>query len=607
MFEPTEQQAAVVSRRIAPGEVMLLNAYAGTGKTTTLELFARAHPRLRFLYLCFNRDTAHEARARFPRNCDCSTIHSKAWRAVGRRFGQPNNPRPRDVMDAFHLAQPFLAVYVIDTLNAFLHSTDQAIGRQHLRTAPNTPGRILNQVLAVAEKLWQRMQNTDDADLPMSHDGYLKLWALQDPVIGGCDIIFLDEAQDTNPVTLQIVLRQVEAKRAGLLLVGDTHQSIYGWRDAVDAMQQAEAAATCRLPLTESFRFGTGIARDASLLLNHFKDDPVQLVGRGDGSGKPRTFAVLGRTNARLIAAAVEKAGEGKRIHFAATSERDQWDPFKPYKFQMTLDIYHLWSDEPRKVRDPYISKFSSFAEIEDHAKGEGEDGHGRDVELALQAEMVKTRGHEIPGLLKMLRQQSCGPDEATLAFSTAHRAKGKEWDAVRLLDDFIDVSDPDLAKVFEPQVLSEEINILYVALTRARMRLLYPQKLYDWFAEVAPDASDAHRMKPLPEPDAESSADAKHVSRQPPARSRRSAELDELASRIAAIPIQRTSSADPRFHEIRKRYPRAYEPWSQEEDRLLTQACRRTQSARTLAEVFARQPGAIRSRIGKLGINHNQ
>ncbi len=497
MIQATSQQLDVLSRKVGAGEVLLLNAYAGTGKTTTLEMFARAHPTARFLYLCFNRDTAQEARGRFPRNCECSTIHSKAWHAVGRRFGKVNNPRPRDVMDAFDIHKPFVAVYVIDTLNAFLHSTDAKIGRAHLRAAPNTPGGVLNRVLVVAEKLWRRMQDSSDETLPMSHDGYLKLWALEAPVINGYDVIFLDEAQDTNPVTLEIVMRQVEAKRAGLVLVGDTHQSIYGWRHAVNAMEEADAVATCRLPLTESFRFGPGIAQDASLLLNHLKKDPVQLVGRGESGGKSRTFAVLGRTNAMLIAAAVERAKEGMAIHFAATTERDGWDPFIPYKFQMTLDIYHLWSGEPRKVRDPYISKFASFAEIEDHAKGDGEDGDGRDVELALQVETIKEHGHEIPELLKLLQTQSCGPNEAKLAFSTVHRAKGKEWDAVRLLDDFLDITDEELLKKTDADVLDEEFNILYVAVTRARKQLMYPATLYDWFAQMLPAGLSDHRLAP--------------------------------------------------------------------------------------------------------------
>ncbi len=577
---------------------MQLNAYAGTGKTSTLELYARAFPKLRFLYLCFNRDNAREAQQRFPGYCECSTIHSKAWHAVGRNFERVANPRPREVMEVFRLAASFLAVYVLDTLNAFLHSADPEIDWQHVRTSPETPERQRTRIRSVARKLWEKMQDPADATVPISHDGYLKLWALQKPRIENYDVIFLDEAQDTNPVTLEIVLEQVAQKSAGLVLVGDTHQSIYRWRDAVDAMEQASGMANFRFPLTESFRFGGGIAHDATILLNELKGDRVKLVGRGDSSGKSSSFAVLGRTNATLIAAAVEKALDGIPIHFSATTAQANWDPFTPYKFQMTLDVYHLWSKQRHLVRDPYIKKFSSFDEVEEHARGEGTGGHGRDVELALQIEFVKEQGDDIPGLLELLRKQSCGPNEAKLAFSTVHRAKGKEWDAVRLLDDFLDPNDEEFLKKGDPEVVAEESNILYVAVTRARKKVMYPEELYEWFASLtAPSVETSHRMEPRASGRNEGSNEAPSATSTPKPAGTLS--LKSVARRIAAKPLKKpTSSLLPKLQKTRETYSRAYEPWDHAEDKLLGQAYLRTQSVEALSKLFRRQPKAISKRI---------
>ena len=149
-MELTSQQEAVVAQRVGKGEILLVNAYAGTGKTTTLEWIARSNPDRRYLYLCFNRDNAAEARRRFPPNCECSTIHSKAWHAVGRQFGKLGNLRPRIVMEVFHLAAPYLAVYVIDTLNVFLHSSDPTPQPQHVKASPYTPPAVRSQILSVA-------------------------------------------------------------------------------------------------------------------------------------------------------------------------------------------------------------------------------------------------------------------------------------------------------------------------------------------------------------------------------------------------------------------------------------------------------------------------
>ncbi len=595
MIQSTEQQKAVVGQPVGKGEVMLLNAYAGTGKTTTLEMIAQANPQLRYLYLCFNRDNAREAQRRFPRWCECSTIHSKAWHAVGRNFSKVGNPRPREVMEAFRMATPFLAVYVIETLNAFLHSTDPEIDWKHVCSGPSAPERQRGQIRTVARKLWDRMQDETDATIPMSHDGYLKLWALQKPVIEGFDIIFLDEAQDTNPVTLEIVLQQVETKTAGLVLVGDTHQSIYGWRQAVDAMEQVASIANFRFPLTESFRFGAGIAHDATLLLNHLKGDDVELIGRGDSTGKLNSFAVLARTNARLISAAVEKARDGMGIHFSATVPADNWDPFGPYKFQMTLDIYHLWSNQLHRIRDPYMKKFKSFQEVEEHAKGEGGEGSGRDVELALQAELVKEHGHAIPELLELLRAQSCAPDQAKLAFSTTHRAKGKEWDAVHLLDDFLDPGDEELITKANPVDIAEESNILYVAVTRAKKKILYSPELFTWFEQqTEPGINVVHRMTPKPaKPPTAASADGGILDE---------GDLQAIARKIATKRIQKpTSGMDPKLQSVREVYYRAYEPWYDSEDQLLEKAFRLTEDVEKLAPVFGRQPGSLRTRLQRL------
>ena len=61
----------------------------------------------------------------------------------------------------------------------------------------------------------------------MGHDGYLKLWALGRPKLAA-DFVLLDEAQDSNPVMLDVLSRQA----AQVVYVGDRHQQIYQWRGA---------------------------------------------------------------------------------------------------------------------------------------------------------------------------------------------------------------------------------------------------------------------------------------------------------------------------------------------------------------------------------------
>ena len=56
-------------------------------------------------------------------------------------------------------------------------------------------------------------------------------------------------------------------------------------------------------------------------------------------------------------------------------------------------------------------------------------------------------------------------------------------------------------------------------------------------------------------------------------------------------------------FEKIRQQYPRAYERWTGDEDIRLQDEYNKGRSVRQLSETFQRQPGAIRSRLRKLGL----
>ena len=66
------------------GKSFKVIAYAGTGKTTTLQMISDAMPERRGMYLAFNKSIASEAQNKFHRGVDCRTFHSLAFRSVPR-------------------------------------------------------------------------------------------------------------------------------------------------------------------------------------------------------------------------------------------------------------------------------------------------------------------------------------------------------------------------------------------------------------------------------------------------------------------------------------------------------------------------------------------
>jgi len=77
----------------------------------------------------------------------------------------------------------------------------------------------------------------------------------------------------------------------------------------------------------------------------------------------------------------------------------------------------------------------------------------------------------------------------------------------------------------------------------------------------------------------------------------------ENIKKKILELPITKSNDqiSDIRILELRKTSPRAYEPWSSDEDSLLNQVFKENNDINDLSTLFQRQPGAIRSRIKKL------
>lgn len=179
-FKPTEEQslARTCAMDLQPGEIMTVNAYAGTGKTTTVKFIANSLPTLRTLYISFNRDMAEEAKHIFPTHVECRTTHSLAYKSFGARFRHKlGNTRPYAIARAFRISE-HEASAAAEAVRRFLYSGDDAITNDHVEEAT---GERDNDVLRLAERLWLGMADPKNTELAIPHDGYLKLWVLSRP------------------------------------------------------------------------------------------------------------------------------------------------------------------------------------------------------------------------------------------------------------------------------------------------------------------------------------------------------------------------------------------------------------------------------------------
>lgn len=465
----SEQQTAV--DKAVSGESFKVIAYAGTGKTTTLKLISDAMPQRRGMYLAFNKAIANEAQQKFHRNVTCRTFHSLAFRSVPRGItdklrlprlspsflAQEYRLQPitlRRLMggryEAFVLMPSRLASLVANAVSYFCSTNAQYPAPRHIQ-APSwlhddDITALQQHLYPAVERRWQESIHAEH-QAGIGHDIYLKLWALSEPNIP-TDYVLFDEAQDADPLMLGILLKQ---KSTQVIYVGDAHQQIYAWRGAVNAMQQMPLPES---RLTTSFRFGAEIANVANHLLGAL-NETVPLLGnaklRSSVVNKPHTKqrdAILCRTNARAMELLLAGLLHGDKVSLQA-------DHVKLNRF---VDAASLLKQGKRVVDVPELAWFNSWHDVHEYC----ETNDGSDIKPLVK--LVDDHGTDP---LKRALSKITPIEQADYVISTAHKAKGLEWNRVHLEDDY-----QFKLSSLDHKISDEELRLLYVACTRAKMSL---------------------------------------------------------------------------------------------------------------------------------------
>lgn len=456
-----EQEAACASK--APTVKIL--AVAGAGKSFTLKTIARRRPLDRFLYVAFNNPIAAEARRNFPKNTTCLTTHGLAWPTVGLAYhhaGLIGEPKLNQVSN-FLKCSILQALCIRAATFSYLSSGDDQINSSHInnmlagKAGAKTSGDM-GWIIEKAWKLWDAMCDPTISSIPMTHDGYLKLYILNNPDLSkDYDGILLDEAQDSSGAIAKFLIEQ-KCQRA---LVGDPHQSINSWRGAINAMEKYKCEENFNL--TTSYRYGSEVADAANKILA-WKGETIRITGAGLNAGRIGTPAVLCRTNAAVLASSFTLASYGKSVHLIGGADS--------YRFKKIEDAYHLAHGSRSNITDPFYSSFESFDSLDNYGI------EAKDPEIIQVCSLVKKHGVKILKMVQKAIDNSVKSiDDADIILSTVHRVKGMEFGTVALEEDFINM-DSITPKSTEN---IEEVNLIYVGFTRAKSKLYPSKKMTKW------------------------------------------------------------------------------------------------------------------------------
>ena len=246
----TTQEQEKIVKTILHDEVVIINAFPGTGKTSTLEMVSYAYISKKILYLCFGKDMQKEAQGKFPNNTKVQTVHSLAYAGIIRynkkiKIKNIKSYRVKDVEILFNLDIDDARI-VFRIFCAFCKTTQDEIPIE----------KPYEQHKSYAMQLYNLMA---EGEIEPTFDFYIKYFEYQVrigeiPLPSHYKICLLDESQDVNEIYLSI-FSMISSPRK--VYVGDSHQQIFFFNNSINAMKYIEGT---QLSLTESFRFHKGIA-----------------------------------------------------------------------------------------------------------------------------------------------------------------------------------------------------------------------------------------------------------------------------------------------------------------------------------------------------------
>ena len=501
----TDEQRTIIELVQQNTPLVKILAFAGCGKTSTLVEVAKTNPEKKMLYLAFNKAIQTEASTKFPKNTEVRTTHSLAYRGVvsGSAYQIRNSDYKlveyKKVLNEWDWnILKGVRTLLKEFFNTDYDTVEEVFQKRKKYILTKMSEKEKNRVLGFGEKFYKLMQS---GKLAITHDFYLKEFQLKlknkDIEIKPYDIILLDEAQDLNKVIFNI-FKYLPAKQK--IIVGDTHQSIYSFRGAVNALDKFDGATAY---LTTSFRLNKEMAEYASYTLRELKGETKPIKsGNTKEDYTIKTTAYISRTNSGIVRTFMQL--------LETTDEKDIKFIRHPYEiFGLALNLYKFRDGQELDTNFKYILNYGVVGLRELLIDAKRADDRELSTAIALIKELPD-RGHFEEIYYKALSCYNLNKERNTkITLTTAHTSKGLEFDKVVLAYEFRlvfsllelaggkkkekdrekdrdrhykilrDNSSEELIKKIKYKVKNslmpsfiEELNLLYVTVTRARYEL---------------------------------------------------------------------------------------------------------------------------------------
>ena len=497
-FIPSPQQFDFFTEVETGTGSIILEAVAGAGKTTAI-IHGLDYMKGRVFLGAYNKKMAAELRQRCAgrQGVFASTFHSAGYKQLRFTYGKQysltvNNKKTAEIVedivkggreDLTELAGAVISIVSMAKQRGFgamgtpLHLISNLTWQtmiSYFGLDQNLPENArMDQVIAFAKVVLNKSnQNLNVID----YDDMVYLPLQRNLRMLTHDWVLIDEAQDTNP-TRRALAAKMLAPGGRLVAVGDPRQAIFGFTGADnDSLLILEREFDCkRMPLTVTFRCPKAVVEHARQWVSHitahesapegevlsmeYDDDFFAMVQAGD--------AVICRQNKYLVRAFFQFIRDGKpaKIEGRAVGAGLAALAGKWRKITSLDRLTDKLEDYLKKEVDKAIA-----AKQEQRA-----DNVTDQVEtLYVLIERARATGIDnVAGLVNMIDgmfDDNVADDTRLITLCSAHRSKGLEWNRVFLLG-----RDELMPSHFARQdwQLEQEINLIYVAVTRAKKTLV--------------------------------------------------------------------------------------------------------------------------------------
>lgn len=451
----------------------IVEAVAGSGKSTTI-VEALKLAKGSTIFLAFNKAIADELKAR---GVNARTFHSLTFTPVmrSRNQQQPTLDKLERLCKA-NMHFDDLLLYKVFAMRLVGLAKQTGIGclvddREeawvdicaHHDLEPEHEDAEIGRGIELARALL----DWSNASPLVDFDDMLYLSVKDGIALNKFDMVFVDEAQDTNAIQ-RAILKKIMHKGSRIVAVGDPAQAIYGFRgaDSNSLNLIAEEFNCKKLPLSITYRCPTSVVNYAQQWVSHIQAADGAAEGEVTALGTkwdPSVFEagdlVVCRKTAPLITTAFKLVRARKPVMVMG---REIGQGLKSLIKKMNARNIDQLSDKLEAYRDREVDKLVRKGE---DAKVEALTDKVDSILFLIEGLYESERN--IPALERAIDDLFSDKRNATI-FATIHKSKGLEADRVFWLDR----SQCPAQWARKEWQREQEINLCYVAATRAKKAL---------------------------------------------------------------------------------------------------------------------------------------